>query len=201
MADEMHDVEVAALRFFRNVIRPKDRAELIVFSNEPQIKVPFTNDVEVMAGGLAELEAGGYTALWDSLVYSLYSFAGLTGKRVLVALTDGEDSRSEYRFDEVLDFAKRAGVAIYVIGLDVPSRAFDIRSRLQSLARSTGGETYYIQRAGELDGIYDSIEEEVHSQYLIAYQSTQGDGDEFRSVEVELSQPGLEARTIPGYYP
>jgi len=46
------------------------------------------------------------------------------------------------------------------------------------------------------------IGEELRSQYLLAYQSSkQGNDGKFRSVEVKLGRPGLEARTVPGYYP
>ena len=70
------------------------------------------------------------------------------------------------------------------------------------LAGETGGRAYSIDRVSELAGTYRSIENELRSQYLLAYQSSkQGNDGKFRSVEIKLDRPGLEARTVPGYYP
>ena len=57
-----------------------------------------------------------------------------------------------------------------------------------------------IERASSLARVYTAIENEIRSQWLIAYQSSHA-GEEYRTVEVELARPGIEARTIRGYYP
>jgi VWFA-related protein len=116
-------------------------------------------------------------------------------------LSDGEDSSSRYSFDETLEFAKRSGVAIYSIGLGRANREMEARMRLQRVATDTGGRYFFISRASELTAIYESIEKELRFQYLLAYQSNDSQGDEFRRVEVELALPDLEATTVPGYYP
>ena len=201
MAEELEEAVAAALRFFDSVVQPKDRAAVVVFNDAPELKVPFTNNSEVLAGGLANLTAEGETALHDSLIYSLYYFAGIRGKRALVLLSDGADSTSRHTFEKVLDFARHSGVAIYTIGLNVSHREAQDRSHLLRLASETGGRAFFINRATELTRIYGSIEEELRSQYLLGYQSSkEGQGD-FRQVEVRLSRQGLEAKTIPGYYP
>ena len=201
MAEELDEATNAALKFFNNVLRPKDRAAVVVFNDEPLLKVPFTNNLEVLAGGLAELTAEGETALYDTLVYTLYYFAGIKGKRALILISDGQDSHSRHSFDEALDFARRSGVAIYTVGLGLSRREMDVRNILLRLARETAGRAFFIDRARELDAIYAAIEEELRSQYLIAYQSTYEEGGEFRRVELKIDQPGLKAKTIPGYYP
>ena len=58
----------------------------------------------------------------------------------------------------------------------------------------------FISRTSELDRVYATIERELRSQYLLAYQSTL-EGDSFRTVEVSLLPPGLKAKTIAGYQP
>ena len=116
-------------------------------------------------------------------------------------LTDGEDSGSDYSFEEALEYARHAGVAIYTIGLGISSNAAEARIKLQRLARETGGESFYVERAFGLGVIYDKIQRELRSQYLIAYQSSSADTEGFREVEVEVARPGLEAKTIRGYYP
>ncbi|MEE8277965.1 MAG: VWA domain-containing protein [Thermoanaerobaculia bacterium] len=201
MVEELEEAVRAALRFFESVVQAKDRAAVVAFNDAPELKVPFTNKVEVLAGGLAGLTAEGETALYDSLIYTLYYFSGIRGKRALILLTDGHDSSSRSSFDEALEFAQRSGVAIYSIGMKVPHREAQDRTRLWRLASETGGRAFFIERATELKRIYASIEEELRSQYLLGYQSSREGGGEFRRVEVRLRRPGLEAKTIPGYYP
>lgn len=152
----------------------------------------------ILAGGLAGLTAEGETALYDSLIY----FSGLRGKRAIVVLTDGEDSHSKYSFEEAYEFARRTGVSIYIIGLGLQSRDSEIRLRMRRLAAETGGELFLIDSAAQLGRVYADIPEELRSQYLIAYQSSQVDGDDkFREVEVKMLRRGLEAKTIRGYHP
>lgn len=201
MAEELEEAMKAALKFFQSVLRPKDRAAVVIFNEEPLLKVPFTNNLEVLTGGLVGLTAEGDTALYDTLVYSLYYFAGIRGKRALILLSDGQDSHSRHSFGEALDFARRSGVAIYTVGLGLSPREIEARNVLQRLARETAGQAFFIARARELDSIYAAIEDELRSQYLIAYQSTHEEGGDFRQVEVRIDQPGLKAKTIPGYYP
>ncbi len=201
MIEELDEAEKAAQQFFERVLRPQDRAAVLVFNDTWQLKVPLTNQPEVLAGGLSGLTAAGETALYDSLVYALYYFSGLHGKRAVILLTDGEDSSSRYRFEETLEFAKRSGVAIYAIGIDLSPRDFETLSKLRRLAYETGGDCFTIGRTSELERIYQRIEEELRTQYVLAYQSSQVGGDDYRKVEVRLNQPGLRAKTIPGYYP
>ena len=201
MTEELTEAVSAALRFFEGVVQPKDRAAVVVFNDAPELKVPFTHKLEVLAGGLSNLTAEGETALYDSLVFTLYYFAGMRGKRTLILISDGQDSKSRHTFEEALDFARHCGVAIYTVGLNVASRQALDRTRLLRLAAETGGRSFFIKRATELQRIYASIEEELRSQYLLGYQSSQQEGSEFREVEVRLDRPGLEAKTIRGYYP
>lgn len=210
MESQLKDVEKAAYRFLETVIKPRDRAAVITFNDKPRLAVRFTSDQPVLAGGLAGLTAEGETALYDTLIYALHYFSGLTGKRTLVVLTDGADSRSTYTYEDALEFARRAGVAIYVIGLGLPSSQREVRGKMVRLAAETGGEAYFIENTGQLGRIYDSIQLELRAQYLLAYQSSQGaagsasgkDGkDEFREVEVKVSKPGLEVKAMKGYFP
>jgi VWFA-related protein len=202
MAEEIREVAAGALAFFEQVLGPKDRAAVLTFNHQPELAVRFTGDPEVLAGGVAGITAEGGTALYDSLVEALYYFSGVNGKRALLVITDGEDQGSRYSFDEALDYARRTGVAVYTIGLGLPAAGARFRMQLQRLATETGGRSFLISRASELERVYDSIEEELRSQYLLAYQSTYSGRDSgFREVEVEVKRPGVSANTIRGYFP
>ena len=189
------------MRFFENVLQPKDRAAVVVFSDQPEIKIPLTNDLGRLISGLEDIDAEGETTLYDSVVFGLYYLLGLRGKRALVLLTDGLDSRSEYSFDDMLEFARFSGVAIYPIGIGFSSREAEAQRVLRMLAVETGGDYFFIDSARELARIYSRIENELRSQYLIGYQSTQSHDDGFRRVQIEVDRRGLDVKTVPGYYP
>lgn len=204
MTEELEDAVKGALRFFETVITPKDRAMVLTFSDQPAVAVPFTNDKEVLAGGLANLVAEGNTALYDAVIQALFDFGGLRGKRAILLLSDGRDEGSRYTFPDALEYAKRSGVAIYSVGINLSTKDADVRLKLTQIAEQTGGHFYTVEKASELQQIYQAIEEEVRTQYLLAYQSTQSGlkgRDKFREVEIKLQRPGLEAKSIPGYYP
>ncbi len=201
--EKLNQAVQGAMGFFDKVITPKDRAAVITFADHPNLAVRFTNQQPLLAGGLAGLTASGNTALYDSLIYALYYFGGVKGKRAIVLLSDGKDEGSRYSYDDVLEYARRSGVAIYTVGIGLSTQSADIRLKLSRLADETGGRFFFIEKARELDGIYDTIQKEVRSQYLLAYQSSKegGSADKFRTVEVKVRKPGLEAKTVRGYYP
>jgi VWFA-related protein len=192
-----------AMQFFEKVITPKDRAAVITFADHPNLAVRFTNQQPLLAGGLAGLTASGNTALYDSVIYALYYFGGVKGKRTIILLSDGQDEGSRYTYGDVLEYARRSGVAIYTVGIGLSSQNTDTRLKLSRLADETGGRYFFIEKARELEGIYESIQKELRSQYLLAYQSSKegGDPDKFRAVEVKMTKPGTEAKTVRGYYP
>jgi Ca-activated chloride channel family protein len=198
MEKSLDKARQAALEFFQRIIRPKDRASVITFNDHPNLTVKFTNDVPTLAGGLAGLKAERGTALYDSIIFTLYYFTGIKGQRALVLISDGRDEGSRFTWEDALDYARRAGVTIYSIGLgdDVDKR------KMSKLAEETGGRSFFLKNVDELAGIYASVEQELRSQYLVAYQSTNtGSANTFRSVELKVDKPGLEAKTIRGYYP
>jgi VWFA-related protein len=76
------------------------------------------------------------------------------------------------------------------------------KKKMEKIAEETGGRFFQVSSANQLAGIYSSIEKELRSKYLIAYQSTNtSGGTDFRAVELKVGKPGLEAKTMRGYYP
>jgi Ca-activated chloride channel family protein len=198
MEPNLAKAQQAALSFLQNTIKPKDRAAVVVFNDHPNLTVKFTNDTKSLAGGLAGLKAERGTALYDTLVFTLYYFNGIKGQRTLLLLSDGKDEGSRFSYEDTLEYVRRAGVIIYTIGI---GKEVDKR-KMEKIAEETGGRSFFVKDADGLEGIYATIEKELRSQYLIAYQSgnTTGSND-FRTVELKVSQPGMEAKTMRGYYP
>jgi len=202
MEPRLPKVREAALRFFRDAITPRDRAALIPFNDRPTLAAKMTSRAETLAAGLAGLKAERGTALYDSVVFSLFYFNGIKGQRAILLLTDGDDESSRFSFEQTLDFARRAGVAIYAIGLDISRGQFEARKVLRELADETGGRSFFIKDVEELGPVYAAIEEELRSRYYLAYQSTNAERSlKFRTVEVDVDRPGLAAKTLRGYYP
>jgi VWFA-related protein len=198
MEEKLDQARQAALQFMEDTIKPKDRAAVITFNDRPNLTVKFTKDVNALAGGLAGLKAERGTALYDSIVFSLYYFNGIKGQRAMLLLSDGKDENSRFSYEDAVEYARRAGVTIYTIGLGDETD----KRKLSKVAEETGGRFFQLKEPSELQGIYRQIEEELRSQYLLVYQSSSTKTDNaFRGVEVKVAQPGLEARTIRGYYP
>ncbi len=191
---------VAALRFFQEALRPQDRAAVITFNRFPRLAIGLTNDLRRLGGGLAGLTAEGETALYDSLMFGLYYFAGVRGQRALLLLSDGKDEASRFDYEETLDYARRAGVTLYAIGLF--QNEVGVRSKLQQLADETGGRAFFLDDLTLLSQVYSTIQEELRSQYLLAYQSSNHeDLESFRTILVKMSEKDLTPRTLSGYYP
>ena len=198
MEKSLEKAQAAAVQFLQGMVRPKDRAAVITFNDHPALAVKFTRDLRTLAGGLAGLKAERGTALYDSLIFCFYNFNGLRGRRAILLLSDGKDEGSRFTYEEALEFARRAGVTVYAIGLgeDVEKR------KLAKISEETGGRAFFPRDADELAGIYAAIQEELRSQYLIAYQSSTTRTDPgFRVVDLKVGKSGLEAKTIRGYYP
>jgi len=198
MDESLEATQKAALQFYQQIVQPKDRASLMTFNDRPTLSVKFTNEVDKLAGGLAGLKAERGTALYDSIIFALYYFNGIKGQRALLVLSDGKDESSKFSFEDTLDYARRAGVTIYTIAL----RDDVAHKRLSKLAEETGGRAFFVEEPSALSGVYDTIQKELRSRYLVAYQSNNSSGEKgFRTVELKVLEDGLEAKTIRGYYP
>jgi Ca-activated chloride channel family protein len=195
-------VQKVVLGFLHTLLRPKDRAFVVAFSDQAMLLEGFTADFQALERALIALRADRETALWDATVFSLFQFSGVRGRKAMVLLTDGDDNASRLEFDRALDYAKRSGVTIYTIGIDLPLTKVTARSRLSRLAQVTGGEAFFLARDSDLAHVYAQIDRELRSQYLLTYTSTsEAPADVFRKITVRLKRPKVEIRTITGYYP
>jgi VWFA-related protein len=140
------------------------------------------------------------TTLHDAIVTSLHYFRGFRGQKTLIILSDGEDTASHIPFNTALEYARRSGVVVYTVGLNISKFQTSIRGKLDDLAKETGGRVFFISRAEELRDVYREIEDELRSQYLLTY-SPDRPGQEGEYHEVEVRTKGkYKARTMRGYY-
>ncbi|MGB6852261.1 MAG: VWA domain-containing protein, partial [Thermoanaerobaculia bacterium] len=200
--DALSRVADAALQFAKQTIEPRDRVALVSFDSRPRVESRFTNDVDQIEGALAGLEAHGSTAIYDALVFALHYFDGVKGPKALLLLSDGKDEASRFDLEGALAVAQRIGVTVYVVGLRDLARDRDAKKLLRRIARETGGQSFFIESIDELPEVYQAIQEDLRSQYLVAYQSTSAkDPDQLRLIRVEVDRRGAEVRTLSGYYP
>jgi Ca-activated chloride channel family protein len=200
MVNRMDEVQKAGAQFFEKIMRRGDKAFLVTFDTTPRLAQKWSPKIADVHAGLASVRAEDKTALYDAVVYALYNFQGIRGQRALVLISDGRDTASKFTFDQMIEYARRSGVPIYGIGIGIRSNDNDVRFKLDRLSRETGGTIYYIDQARELQRVYDDIETELRSQYILGfYPPTDAKPGKWREVSVEVK--GGKVRTVKGYVP
>ncbi|MCL4839502.1 MAG: VWA domain-containing protein, partial [Thermoanaerobaculia bacterium] len=196
------EAKEAAAGFLRSIVTPKDRAFAVGFSDRPRLLAPPTPDAGAVIAAFDELPAAGWTALHDAVVFSLHYFRGIAGRKALVLLSDGDDTGSAVAFRDALEYARRSGVVVYTVGLDISRGSVAMRGKLRELADETGGRAFFIAKASELATVYREIDRELRSQYLLAFSPAPAAGEEgYRQVEVKVRDGRLKVRAARGYYP
>jgi Ca-activated chloride channel family protein len=198
MDTKMPQTRAAASAFFQNVIRKGDKAFLVAFDSSPHVVQTWTPDLTELNSGLAKLRPEESTALYDAVVYSLYNFHGVKGQKALVLLTDGKDTVSKFTYEQALEYAQRAAVPIYTVGIGIRMTEMNVRAKLTRLCTETGGTSYYIDSAAELSKIYTDIQNELRSQYVLGFYP-QAQGTRWRELTVNVAD--ARVKTIRGYYP
>ncbi len=202
MLESLNDAQQAALSFLDFSIGPKDRAFTVSFDSEPYLLTKLSNRKDRLFRSLAGLRAEGSTALYDAIIYGLYQFTGVKGKKALVVLSDGKDTASKFDYETLVEYVKKAGISIYGIGLKISGADLEVKYKLNKLAQATGGQTFYVDSAKNLESVYRQINEDLRSQYLLTYYSMNTTAkDKWRKVEIKVEPASLQARTITGYYP
>lgn len=216
MRDKLGVVHDAAASFLKT-LRPEDRGAVVSFANTVTVAQPLTSDQTLLQAAIKNTQAGGSTCLNNAVYIALKQFGQATQRdgdvrrQAIVVLSDGADTASLVSFDDVLGVARRMGVGIYTVSLQVPvpvrlsppvSQRFQDEAdyTLKMLARETGAQSFFPTPAA-LRSVYTSIAAELASQYSIGYipVKTQADG-RFRRVNVQVvTRPDLRSRTRLGY--
>ena len=202
-------IEVHAAReFVHSMLRPVDQLDLMEFASDVREVVPFTNNLHQIDSGLERLRGGPATALYDTIFLASQSLMGRPGRRVLVIISDGDDTAHGVEYPRALEAALRSEVLVYSI-IDVPIAADAGRDTggehaLITLSQETGGKHYYAE--SDLDTAFQKVSEDLRTQYLLGYYpSGHFTSPDFRTISVSLagvsgaSDYSLRHRT--GYYP
>jgi Ca-activated chloride channel family protein len=145
--------------------RKGDRVALILFGTRPYVQVPFTQDLQTAQALLDQTQvgmAGQQTAIGDTIGLAIKTFAASTAKeKLLILLTDGNDTASRVPPEHAADIARQNDVAVYTIGVGDPAATGEDRvdlSVLQSVAATTGGHFFRAEDGAQLQAIYADID-------------------------------------------
>jgi Ca-activated chloride channel family protein len=183
---------------------PEDRAQVGAFNDRVEMSGEFTGNRDELVAAMRDLDFGNGTRLYDAAALSLDELVGVEGRRVLVLISDGEDTSSRTGFRTVMDRARAEEVMVYAIGL--ASDYFDgvrmVRSRpdgaLRRLAEETGGGYFELKRTSELAPTFTRVLQELHSQYVLGFAPTRLDGRVHR-LAIRVRNPGMTARARRSY--
>jgi len=151
---------------------------------------------------LNSLQPGNSTSLYDAVFLAAdEKLKGETGRKVMVVISDGDDTSSKLRRDAAIEAAQRGDVLIYGIG--VRSEEYDSNfGVLKKFAEETGGAFFSPHaRFAEIQAAFRSIGEELQGQYSLAYSPTNKKKDgSFRAIDLRCKVSGVRIRARKGYY-
>ena len=203
LIDERLEI-MAARNFVRSILRPQDALDVMVFSENVTELVPFTNDTKRIESGLGHLGQGDATALYDAIYLASQRLADTPVKegqrRVVVLITDGENTTRHGGYDSALEQAERAGAMVYSL-IIVPIEADAGRNTggehaLIQMARDTGGKYYYVEDRHDLAPAFTHVSDDLRTQYTLGYYAPQKGGDVMglRHIEIRMKDPALRAK-------
>jgi len=186
--------------FLNGALTWRDQAFLVDFDSTLRLVQPLTGSKPTLARGLERLFPQGTTALYDAILFSLLQYGDAPGRRALVVVTDGFDFGSTADPTRAIDFGKRLGVPVYVVAMRSigfgPTTMEDanLRNSMRMITGPTGGRLFQIESIGQMASVFDHIEEELRSQYVLTYYSERPFGAAVEP-EVRMTRRGLRVRS------
>ncbi|MFN7994494.1 MAG: VWA domain-containing protein [Bryobacteraceae bacterium] len=218
----------AAHQFFRQVLRKKDEAFLISFGEDSELLQDYTNSPKLLQTGLEQLRvnsgASGLgpgpvptvsqprgTVLYDAVYLAASEkLRREVGRKVIVLITDGVDQGSKLPIKDAIEAAQKSDVVIYSIDYADPSAyggfgGFTFGhvsdASLQKMSGETGGHVFKVDRKHTLEDVFKELQDEMRSQYTLAYTSTNPAQDgTFRKLDLKLADKNLKVQVRKGYY-
>ena len=230
------DEKAAARSFIENVFQSsRDLVAIIPFTGLAYLEQEMTRDVMSVYKVLQRVEVAlpaylgsgrplsgiptgpglvappeeGTTAIWDSVALTSSSVLAKTPglrRRAIILLTDGYDTTSRLSKSDAINSTLAAEAVVYVIGIGNNRYEGVDKSALRDLAQRTGGRAFFPDKKLDLTAAFAEIEQELRTQYLIAYSSTNKRRDgSYRKITIEITNPDLrkeklELRHRPGYF-
>ena len=206
----------SAMNFIATVVKArKDRVLFGTFDDEVTLLQDFTERLDLLDKAVYSVKKmGKQTALFDAIwQFCDEKMRSVPGRRVLLLVTDGEDTYSRANIRDAIDIAQRTETTIFAISTKagflstVPGveagQVADKKDRdLQTLAEETGGSAFFTGDMIALEKSFNRISKELRAQYLVTYDPTNKKYDgAFRKIDVKLAEGrgDLRVKTKKGY--
>ncbi len=191
----------AAKNFIYTVTRlRKDKAAFMTFDHQVVLQQDFTDKLDLLDRAVDKIKkTGSQTALYDAVwQFSDEKLRNVPGRRVIVIITDGEDTFSRAELQDAIDIAQRTETTIFGISTkagflgSVPGvEAGTVKDKgdklLTQLCEETGGEAFFTGDILELERAFKKISQELQGQYILTYRPANQNYDgRLRKVEVRF---------------
>jgi VWFA-related protein len=201
----------AAIRFLNRVMRTGDLAMVVSFDSDADLLASLTDDKPTLERAIRRTRIAGAafsgptgaappgTVLYDAIdAACLDRLSQETGRKALVIMTDAEDNGSRVRVEDAIEAAQRTDTVVHVLLI---SAGFANEGVARKMSDETGGRTIVVRSERNLESAFDQISEELRSQYVLGYYSsnTARDGG-FRKVKVESTHKDVDVLSRRGYY-
>ena len=194
----------AAEIFLRQTLRPSDSASIMTFAGETHIAQDFTGNLQALTDAVSRLQAGEEsTAIYDAVQTSSnkLSSAGKEGlsRRVLILITDGQDTSSVVKQEDAIRAALQSNVVIFALNTNDRPEFTD--PALRKLTENTGGSVLYAHGKAQLSQAFRKLNEELRSQYLLAYKPLNWQADNsYHHIQLTAKRFGMRIHCRKGYY-
>jgi Ca-activated chloride channel family protein len=188
----------ASLAFLR-ALRPDDRAMVVAINNTAEVIAPLSADRQAQARAVERLDPWSTTALHDAVIATLDRLEPEQGRQALVVFSDGTDRYSQATVAQVLERARRSNALVYPIAFGKQRPSW-----LAELASVTGGRSFLLKDARELDATLATVARELRFQYLLGYvpaAAIEPGTHQWRSIRVVVKNgpAGVRIRARDGY--
>src|SRR6266851_5763798 len=196
----------AAAHFIRQVLRPGDRLSVFAFDENVTQLAAFSNNVAELQAAVRRIPAGSGTSIYDAVVLGSRALErrGTDRRRVIILVTDAGETTSRADFDAARKEAVLSNALLYTIVIrpvkNESGRNTAGEHALETMTDTTGGAMFYPDSAQELGAIFDRIDRELRTQYLLAYYPTpRGPANTYRSIVVTVDPSSYHVRHRKSY--
>lgn len=190
----------AAAHFVQQVLRPDDRLSLFAFDENVVQMVKYSADVPNLQSAIHKIPDGAGTSIYDAILLASQSLEKRSNerRRVIIMVTDAGETTSRTDFESARKAALRAGILLYTIVVrpvkNENGRNTAGEHALLTITETTGGAMFFPDTVQELPTIFDRIDNELRTQYRLAYYpEPRGPANTYRTIEVKVL-PGYTAR-------
>jgi Ca-activated chloride channel family protein len=200
----IRDARTAVDRFLFQLLDPADEFFLMAFNHRPRPLTGWTRAQDDVRRALDGLRPTGGTAIYDAIVEALPIVDRRTRQRAaLLIISDGADTASTATLREVRSALLRSDAFVYAIAIDsADPQAINTRVNAQALREitsETGGRTEIVHTSAELVDACARIADELNSQYILGYTSSNGADGKYHSIRVKIAGADHRVRTRNGY--